>query len=82
MFWPQIRAREEIRTIVRCTLCSYISSSLGEYSDIRHRKRRSNKAAGVPAEKDRQAMSFLEKKVEDLKVTVSDTVRGRLNLVS
>ena len=81
MFWQQTQAREEIRKIPHCTPCSYISSLSGDYPDTRHRKRRSNKAAGVLAEKDRHAMSFLEKKVEDLKLTVSDTVRGRLDFV-
>lgn len=82
MFWPQTQTGEGIWTIPRCTHGPCVSLSSNDYPNICHRKRGSNKAIGIPAEKDKRAMSFLEKKVEDLKITVPDTVRGNLDFTS
>ena len=81
MYWPRAQAREETRTVLHCTLCSYESFFSGGHPNPRHRKRRSNRpshAVGIPPEKGRQGMSFLEQKVEDLKLMVPGQVRRHL----
>ena len=78
VFCARARDRKGAWRILHCIPCSYSPFFLDGYPHIRHRKPSEEKqlrAAHIPTEKDREAMSFLEKKVEDLKLIVSDTVR-------
>lgn len=80
MYWPRTQTKEETQIMLHFTPCSCLPLSFETVLTC-HRKRRSNKpsqAIGTIPEKDRQAMSFLEQKVEDLKLMVPGEVRRYL----
>ena len=77
-YWPRAQARNKIRTMLRYIPCLYPPLSSDDCPNLRYRRWRGNKpshSVSVPTERDRQAMSFLEKKVEDLKLMVPGEVR-------